>query len=309
MFFSNLIVYKFKTDAAQEYKPEELELALQQDRFRRCGAQDLHTQGWGNALGAHGETLAHFSQDFILLRVMNEEKVIPTKAVNELVNADIETIRIADSREVRKKEKSEIKEKVLFQMAAEAFKFSYSEYAFIDTKNGLLIVNSGSFSKAEELAALLRKSIGTLPILPLFASVDLDVHLTSWLTKSEAPKPFEFGSEVELEEPEANGAQAKLKGHDLKDSEEVRIHLESGKRVTKLSLNWNDRIKFILQNDGSIKRVAFSEMIKEENADIPNEDMHIKLDADFVLCASELSQLVIELMAAFKTDEKSDDDA
>ena len=306
MFFSNLAVYKFKDNDACKYKQEELEQALQKDRFRRCNAQDLHTRGWDSAFGSHGEVLAHFSNDFILLRVANEEKLLPAKVVNEVLGAEIEAIRIAESRDVRKKEKSEIKEKILFQMAAEAFKFSYSQYAFIDTKNGLLIINSASFSKAEEFAALLRKSIGTLPIMPAFGNVDLDVHLTSWLTEAETPKPFEFGSDVELEEADDSGAQAKLKGHELTDSEEVRIHLDGGKRVTKLALNWNDRIKFTLQNDGAIKRVSFSDIIKEENADIPKEDMPIKLDADFVLCASELSQLVVELLGAVTTEDKGD---
>ncbi|WP_351190019.1 recombination-associated protein RdgC, partial [Shewanella sp. TB4-MNA-CIBAN-0142] len=60
--------------------------------------------------------------------------------------------------------------------------------------------------------------------------------------------------------------------HDL-SCDEVKSHLESGKRVTKLALDWQERVKFMLQNDGSIKRLSYSETLKEENADIPKEDI------------------------------------
>ena len=53
----------------------------------------------------------------------------------------------------------------------------------------------------------------------------------------------------------------------------------------------------MLQNDGSIKRLSYSETLKEENADIPKEDMALKLDADFILASEEIKQLLEELTA------------
>ncbi|MEL7309166.1 MAG: recombination-associated protein RdgC, partial [Pseudomonadota bacterium] len=64
---------------------------------------------------------------------------------------------------------------------------------------------------------------------------------------------------------------------------------------TKLALDWQERVKFMLQNDGSIKRLSYSETLKEENADIPKEDMAVKLDADFILASEEIKQLLEEL--------------
>ncbi len=301
MFFSNLVVYKFKDDAACKYNQNELELALQQDRFRHCGAQDSQTAGWSKALGKYGETLAHFNTDYVLLCIRKEEKVIPAKVLNEQVQTNVEAIELAESRSLRKKEKDEIKERLYFEMLQQAFVSSSYQYGFIDMKNGYLIVNSGSFSKAEEFAALLRKSIGTLPIVPAFANIDLDVHLTSWLSEALAPKGFLLGGDADLEEPLDSSSQLKVKGHDL-TSEEIKTHLESGKRVTKLSLSWGERVDFVLQTDGAIKRLSYSDMLKQENADIPKEDMAVKLDADFLLGASEVVQLLTELMAIQEVD-------
>ncbi|MDE1138021.1 recombination-associated protein RdgC, partial [Escherichia coli] len=53
----------------------------------------------------------------------------------------------------------------------------------------------------------------------------------------------------------------------------------------------------MLQNDGSIKRLSYSETLKEENADIPKEDMLVKLDADFILASEEIKQMLEELTA------------
>ena len=74
MWFSNLICYRFKQDIS--YDQESFEKALEQDKFRPCGGQDLSTFGWTKALGKHGQMLSHFSQSSILVCAKREEKVL-----------------------------------------------------------------------------------------------------------------------------------------------------------------------------------------------------------------------------------------
>ncbi len=293
MWFSNLICYRFKQDV--NYQQEEFEKALEQDKFRPCGNQDLSTFGWTKALGKHGQMLSHFSQKSILICAKREEKVLPAAVVNELVAEKVEQIEIEENRPVKKKEKDELKENILHTLLPQAFKKSNLQFAFIDLEKGWLVVNGGSFNKAEELLALLRKSLGSLPVVPAFVNYDLDLFLTDWLTQYSAPEGFAIGQDADLQEPDENGAQVKLKQHDL-SSEEIKTHLENGKQVTKLGLDWNERIKFMLQNDGSLKRLSYSEVLKEENADIPKEDMAVKLDADFILASEEIKLLLEDLI-------------
>ena len=304
MFFTNLVIYKFKQDA--EFKGEEFNKALEQDAFRHCGQQELSTFGWTKAFGKHGESLAHFSNRRILVCAKREEKILPASVINEMVAEKVEQIELEENRTVRKKERDELKENALHTLLPQAFTKSNLQYAFIDMDSGLLVINSSSFNKAEELAALLRKSLGSLPITPAFANHDLDVFLTDWLTNFSTPKGFAIGSDAEMQHADDSGSSVKLKGHEP-DGDEVKAHLEQGKRVTKLALNWSDRIKFNLQNDGAIKQVNYSDTIKEENADIPNEDMPIKLDADFCLVAGEIVQLVTELIDSGLSNSDQDD--
>jgi len=295
MWFSNLICYKFKQDIS--YQQDEFEKALEQDIFRPCGSQDLSSFGWTKALGKHGQMLSHFSQKSILICAKREEKVLPAAVINELVAEKVEQIEAEENRPVKKKEKDEIKENLLHSLLPQAFKKSSLQFAFIDLEKGWLVVNSGSFNKAEELLALLRKSLGSLPVVPAFVNFDLGLFLTDWLSKMAPPAGFEIGLDADLQEPDENGAQVKLKQHDL-SSDEVQKHLENGKQVTKLALDWNERIKFMLVEDGSIKRISYSEVLKDENADIPKEDMLVKLDADFMLASEELKLMLEDLLSS-----------
>lgn len=295
MWFSNLICYRFKQEV--DYNQDEFEKALEQDKFRPCGNQDLSTFGWTKALGKHGQMLSHFSKKSILLCAKREEKVLPPAVINDLLAEKIEQIENSENRPVKKKEKDELKENLIHSLLPQAFKKSSLQFAFIDLEKGWMVVNSASFNKAEELLALLRKSLGSLPVVPAFVNYDLGLFLTNWLAKDAAPEQFTIGLDAELVEPEENGAKVVLKQHDLA-SDEVKSHLDNGKVVTKLALDWMERIRFVLQEDGSIKRVNYAELLKEENADIPKEDMAVKLDSDFMLSSDEIKQMLEALITA-----------
>ena len=252
----------------------------------------MSTFGWTKALGKHGALLSHFNDKYILVCAKRDERTLPSHVVNKALAEKVEKIELEEKRPVKKKEKDELKEAILMTLIPQAFTKSTLFYAMINTETGHVIVNSTNFKAAEELMALLRKSLGTLPIVPAFANYDLDVFLTDWLSNFSAPEGFIIGNCAELEEPQ--GANIKLKDEDL-SGEETMLHLENGKRVKKLDLRWRDRLNFTLNSDGSIKKVGYSDALKEQNADIPKEDMPQKLDADFFLIAAELSEMLSEL--------------
>ena len=75
-------------------------------------------------------------------------------------------------------------------------------------------------------------------------------------------------------------------------ADEITRHMDTGKQVTKLAVQWQERISFMIQDDISLRRVKFGELIKEQNDDIPNEDKLAKMDADFTLMAAEFGELL-----------------
>ncbi|SUC25808.1 Recombination-associated protein rdgC [Providencia rustigianii] len=79
-------------------------------------------------------------------------------------------------------------------------------------------------------------------------------------------------------------------------SDEIATHIEAGKLVTKLALDWEERIQFMLSDDGSLKKLKFSDTLKDKNEDIPKEDFAQKFDADYILMTGELSALIARLI-------------
>lgn len=291
MIFSNLIAYKFKGLEDCKYDFESFENALTQDVSKPCQDQQLSTFGWTKALGKYGETLSHFSQDCILICAKRIEKVLPAQVINEMVSEKVDIIEAEESRRVRKKEKDEIKENIIHTVLPSAFTKSSLQFAFINMTKGLIVVNSPSFNKAEELLALLRKSLGSLPVVPVFQNIDVSINLKSWVQGFGVPAHFQIGHNAEIAEPLDTDSTAKFKGYDLK-SDDFKTHLENGMFVTSLELIYKENVTFTVKDDGSIKSVKFSDVLKEENSDISSEDMAVKLDADFVLFSYELSELV-----------------
>lgn len=109
---------------------------------------------------------------------------------------------------------------------------------------------------------------------------------------------FAFGEEAEFHALGDDGAIAKVKDQEL-NSQEVMAHLESGKYVTKLALDYYEKISFMLHDDLSIKRIKFSDVILEQNDDIDSDDKLARADTDFTLMAGELNRMINALHAEF----------
>ncbi|CNL14067.1 recombination associated protein [Yersinia aldovae] len=128
-------------------------------------------------------------------------------------------------------------------------------------------------------------------------STPIELTLTEWLRSGAAPAGFVLQEEAELKAVLEQGGILRSKHQDLV-SDEIRGHIAAGKLVTKLALEWRERISFMLSDDGSLKRVKYSTTLLEQNDDIDREDYAQRFDADFILMTGELAALIADLVMA-----------
>lgn len=283
--FKNLIAYRFNKPFAVD--SSALESTMEEFKFTPCGSQDISKFGFTNALGKHGHTLVHSAEGYHMVAVTKESKILPSAAVKEAVILNVEFLEGKDGLKLTEKEKDAIKDEVIQEMLPRAFTKSSVTRALIMPELNLILVDSSSYAKAEELLALLRKALGSLPAIPLSYKTPVESTLTEWLKSGSSPLPFDMLNEAELRCEETG--IARFKGQDLRE-EEVLAHIETGKQVHKLALDYGQSISFIACSDGSLKRVKFAPEFMASNE--VGDDVAAKLDADFILCANELRSLM-----------------
>ena len=115
--------------------------------------------------------------------------------------------------------------------------------------------------------------------------------MTKWVRSGKPANGFSLLYEAELKASVEEDGVIRCKKQDLL-CDEIITHIEAKKRVTKLALDWEERIQFVLADDGTIKRLKFSDLIKEQNDDIDKTDFAQRFDADYILMTNEISALI-----------------
>ncbi len=293
MWFKNLVLYRLTQTF--ELTPEELEEKLAAKPFRALASMEPAFTGWTEPLGKEGQQLVHVSGNCWMLCARKEEKILPAAAVRELVEARADEIQEKEGREVRAKERRELKETVLLEMMPRAFSKSSRQYAYLDIKQGWLVVDTASASRAEELIDLLRECLGSFPVVPLQVEEAPDAVMTEWLTHDSAPAELHIEDECELRDLVEEGGIIRMRREDL-FSDETKVHLNAGKRVMRLALTWDERVSFVLDEKFQLKRLRFQDAVLDEAGESGAETPAERFDADFALMTLEFGRFLPRLV-------------
>ncbi|HDR1386378.1 recombination-associated protein RdgC [Pasteurella multocida] len=299
-WFKNAIIYRLTKQL--DWSTEKLQEKLQQCAYLPCDKSDMSKFGWTNPI--HGsELLYHAAENKILLVAQKEEKILPAHVVNNALNKRVTELEKKEERKLKKVEKLSLKDDIIATLIQQAFSKYKQTALFIDVEKGLIYIDASSDKQSEDVLALLRKTLGSLPVVPLAFAKEPSLVMTTWL--NDEPTWL-----VLLEEAEFTGTTEsgliKCKNQDL-NSEEIDKMLESDKVITKLSLEWEDNLSFILNEDGTLKRLKFADNVLDKNDDIIlKEDYTQRFDADFILMTSVLSELTENLLNEFGGEKEHD---
>lgn len=296
MWFKNLALFRFSEPFA--VTEDDFENQLSTLSFRPCGSLELSTIGWIPPLQPGGDQLVHSANGFLMVCACKEEKVLPPAVVNEIVEERIAEIEGKQQRSVRRKERESLRDEVIFELLPRALSFSRRTYAYIDPKGQWLVIDSGSSSTTDGFTELLRRSLGSLPIIPPKTRENPVSVFSRWLSEKNIPSDLTVENECDLRASDQEKNIVRCKGQDL-FSNEIQVHLDAGKECVKLALTWNDRFTFTLDEDLNIKRLRFLDLVQEQAEEIDTQEKADLFDVHFAIMTLELAAFLPRFLELF----------
>lgn len=297
--FKSLIIYNMSEDLS--ITEEDLNKQMPALAFKPCGSQDLKSTGWVAPLNGSPE-LFFAANGHILLHIKTEEKILPAGVIKDYHLEKIEQFEEREGRKCKKTEKDTLKDEVIHELLPRAFSKFNIVPIWINPAKKMIMVEAGSSKKAEDALALLRKTLGSLPVTPFTTESPIEYTLTEWVRDSKPAEGFVVLDEAELKAVLDEGGVIQSKKQDLA-SDEIQNHIEAGKFVTKLALDWQGKITFLITNDGLLKRIKLGDAITSQSDDIDKEDFAQKFASDFTIATGELSQMISDIVLAFNSPE------
>jgi len=301
MWFKNLLSYRLTQEVP--FEAEALEAALASKPARPCASQELTTYGFVAPFGKGEDApLVHVSGEFLLIAARKEERILPSSVVNDAVKEKVEEIETEQMRKVYKKERDQIKDEIIQAFLPRAFIRRSMIFAAIAPRLGMILVNSASAKRAEDLLSTLREVMGSLPVRPATVKIAPVATMTDWVKSQQAAEGFYVLDECELRDTAEDGGIVRCKRQDL-TGEEIQLHLSTGKVVTQLALAWQDKLSFILDDKMVIKRLKFEELLQEQAEQDGGDEAAQQFDASFLLMMMTFSEFLPVLFEALGGEE------
>lgn len=299
MWFKNLKIYTLTQSLKLE--DDDLQNKLNEVAFRPVGSQDMATMGWSSPLN-QGESLFHAANGCYWFTLKKQERILPAAVVNAELAEKVAQIEAETGSPVGKKAQTDLKQEIITRLLPQAFTKNSFTHGFISEKDNFVIVDAGSDGKAEAFLAMLRKALGSLPVVPL-ARRSIQADLTLWLKDFKVPEAIELLQEAELRATNEDESIVRCKNQDL-GAEEITHHVDAGKLVQKIAVEWDETFSAIIQEDGTVKRLKFTDVLREQNDDIPKDQQLARIDADFALMSAEVVRFSHWMKDTFELNEE-----
>ncbi|MGQ4880043.1 recombination-associated protein RdgC [Billgrantia sp. LNSP4103-1] len=294
MWFKHLHLYRLH--GAAEIPAADLEEALAGLAARTPGTQEARRVGWCPPAGRAGTALLHELQGQRLLTMLRHERLLPAGVVREEVDERSAEIESREGRKLRRQEKQELKEQVYEELLPRAFIRSQKVDLWWDTRRQLIAVNTSSRKRAEEALDLLRETLGSLQVTPLATQTLPMRAMTQWLAEEDSrPAALLLGDQVELK---AKGDDGVLRARQVDlDSDEIQQLLATGKQASRLALEVEGRLGYVLHDDMTLKSLRFSDALIDEASETEDDgDAIVRLEADFMLMTQALAEEIERLI-------------
>ena len=296
--FKNVWVYGVASGWPESL--DVLETALQRMAFVPAIASQDKSVGWiaprGKSSGEAGfEPLAESVNGHWMLRFMAETRQVPASVVQRRVDDMAAAIETTTGRKPGKKERRDLKEEAVAALLPQAFPRLQSTWVWLDPSTRRMVLDTTSASRADDIITALVKLLDGFAVEPIDTATSPAVAMAAWLTEQAAPAGFDIGKECELKSADETQAVVRYARHPLL-TEEVQAHIATGKQPTRLALDWDGRVSFVLTDNLQLKKVTFADSVLEQSkAQGQRAD---DFDGSVLMLTAEIGPLITDLIDA-----------
>lgn len=169
---------------------------LSRRQFQPCGPLDSVSRGFVEPRDE--AALCEPIAGRYLFCHQHEEKILPASVVNEYVELKCEEIEQHQGYKPGRKQRKEIKEKIISELLPQAFAKKRRQLAWINKERGWLIIEATSAKRAEDVLEDMRQAFDVMPVELLRTERNPARAMLDWLAAQEAPERFTIDSDCEL---------------------------------------------------------------------------------------------------------------
>lgn len=295
MFFKNLTFFRFPTT----HDFSQLDELLPEAALKPVGPMELSSRGFISPFGRDAEALSHRINDSIWLSIGGEDRILPSAVVNDLLAKKLAEFEEKQGRRPGSRMRKQMKDDLVQELLPRAFVKPSRTDAMLDLEHGFVAVDTSSKKTGENVVSEIRRALGSFPALPLNAEVAPRSILTGWIAGEPLPDGLSLGDECELKDALDGGAVVKCQRQELQ-SDEIAKHLEAGKQVSRLALNLDDHVSFVLGEDLTVRKLKLLDGAVDSLENTERDDLRAELDARFALFSGEVKRLFAVLEKALK---------
>jgi len=296
MLFKNITFFRFPTSVDLS----SIDELLPQAQLKPVGAMDLTSRGFISPLGREEKEVFYRQINHALwLTVGVETKILPASVVNDLLEQKIEHIHQQQGRRPGGRERRQLKNDLIAELLPRAFIKNSRTDTWLDVEHGFVAINCSSQKAGETLISDIRKLLGSFPAVPLNSATAPRSILTAWIAGEPLPEGLSLGDECEMKDPVEGGAVVRCQHHELRCAE-IDKHLDAGKKATKVALQFEDTLSFVLGEDLIIRKLKFLDGALDQLEHSTDEGRQAEFDALFVLQSGEVRRLFTVLENVFQ---------
>jgi len=257
------------------------------------GSLEMSRSGWAS-LYDEGNVIKQFHDGSVMMCMEVREKIMPATVVNRELMKLVREMERDEGRPVHKREKMELKDRVINHMLPVAFvKASFFHVLFVQDK---IIVNASSPGKGDAVCSLLRQTYGSLKAMPIVTAMPPSVTMTDWvLGNSSPPEHIELGIDCTFDD--GRTGKVAYKGTELAAKD---VEANSSRQVSLIDIKWKDAISCKMTDDLQFKSLDFSDELLEEAIDQEEpETAEQRFEADAIIMSDLLDAMIRDMADNF----------